>query len=105
MPCYLQIYAWPVLQTLFSEVFTREEWLKLFDNVFSNHPSFLTMVAVAYSVTNRCPLLKCTELDDFKVCVFLLQVIDKYLVQIILNASLQGSVVCVKIPNRDHLMK
>lgn len=24
---------------LYSEVLTREEWLKLFDNVFSNHPS------------------------------------------------------------------
>ncbi|CAJ0938311.1 unnamed protein product [Ranitomeya imitator] len=35
-----QVYAWPLLETLFSEVLTREEWLKLFDNVFSNHPSF-----------------------------------------------------------------
>ena len=62
-----QLYAWPLLQTLFSEVLTRDEWLKLFDNVFSNHPAYLLMVTVAYSICNRCPLLKCTEIDDFKV--------------------------------------
>ncbi|KAJ8353824.1 hypothetical protein SKAU_G00213910 [Synaphobranchus kaupii] len=38
-----QLYVWPLLETLFSEVLTREEWLKLFDNVFSNHPAFLLM--------------------------------------------------------------
>ncbi|KAK2500281.1 hypothetical protein MC885_018931 [Smutsia gigantea] len=44
-----QLYAWPLLETVFSEVLTREEWLKLFDNVFSNHPSFLLMTVVAYN--------------------------------------------------------
>ncbi|ETE64875.1 WD repeat-containing protein 67, partial [Ophiophagus hannah] len=38
-----QSYAWPLLETMFSEVLTREEWLKMFDNIFSNHPSYLLM--------------------------------------------------------------
>lgn len=62
-----QIYAWPLLETLFSEVLTKEEWMMLFDNVFSNHPSFLLMVVAAYAMCARGPLMQCVELDDFKV--------------------------------------
>ncbi|XP_028919506.1 TBC1 domain family member 31 isoform X1 [Ornithorhynchus anatinus] len=61
-----QLYAWPLLETVFSEVLTREEWLKVFDNVFSNHPSFLLMTVVAYNTCFRAPLLNCTQKDDFE---------------------------------------
>lgn len=61
-----QLYAWPLLETVFSEVLTREEWLKLFDNVFSNHPSFLLMAVVAYSICSRGPLLHCDLREDFE---------------------------------------
>ncbi|XP_025778288.1 TBC1 domain family member 31 isoform X7 [Puma concolor] len=62
-----QLYAWPLLETVFSEVLTREEWLKLFDNVFSNHPSFLLMTVVAYNTCSRAPLLSCSLRDDFEM--------------------------------------
>ncbi|CAI9555098.1 unnamed protein product [Staurois parvus] len=61
-----QVYAWPLLETLFSEVLTREEWLKLFDNVFSNHPSFLLMAVVAYVLCSRSPLLHCNQKEDIE---------------------------------------
>lgn len=61
-----QIYAWPLLETLFSEVLTKDEWLMLFDNVFSNHPAFLLMVVAAYAMCARGPLMQCVELDDFR---------------------------------------
>ncbi|XP_075405425.1 TBC1 domain family member 31 [Tenrec ecaudatus] len=61
-----QLYAWPLLETVFSEVLTREEWLRLFDNVFSNHPAFLLMAVVAYSVCSRAPLLHCSLRQDFE---------------------------------------
>uniref|UniRef100_A0A8C9RB14 TBC1 domain family member 31 n=1 Tax=Scleropages formosus TaxID=113540 RepID=A0A8C9RB14_SCLFO len=61
-----QVYAWPLLETLFSEALTRDEWLKLFDNVFSNHPSFLLMAVVAYVTCSRAPLLLCTQREDFE---------------------------------------
>nr|KAF6405775.1 TBC1 domain family member 31 [Rousettus aegyptiacus] len=61
-----QLYAWPLLETVFSEVLTREEWLKLFDNVFSNRPSFLLMTVVAYNICSRAPLLNCNFKDDFE---------------------------------------
>ncbi|CAN9514084.1 unnamed protein product [Ophioblennius macclurei] len=61
-----QLYVWPLLETLFSEVLTREEWLRLFDNVFSNHPSFLLVACVAYIICCREPLLQCSQKQDFE---------------------------------------
>ncbi|XP_062987183.1 TBC1 domain family member 31 [Elgaria multicarinata webbii] len=61
-----QVYAWPLLETMFSEVLTREEWLKMFDNVFSNHPSYFLMVVAAYVICSRAPLLHCNQKEDFE---------------------------------------
>ncbi|NXR22022.1 TBC31 protein, partial [Cinclus mexicanus] len=61
-----QVYAWPLLETLLSEVLTREEWLKVFDNIFSNHPSYFLMVVVAYIICSRAPLLHCNQAADFE---------------------------------------
>ncbi|XP_041045481.1 TBC1 domain family member 31 isoform X1 [Carcharodon carcharias] len=61
-----QLYAWPLMETLFSEVLTREEWLKLFDNVFSNHPSFLLVAVAAYLICSRTPLLQCNIKGDLE---------------------------------------
>lgn len=61
-----QLYVWPLLETLFSEVLTRDEWLRLFDSVFSNHPSFLLMACVAYIICCREPLLLCSQKQDFE---------------------------------------
>uniref|UniRef100_A0A3Q3KV10 TBC1 domain family member 31 n=1 Tax=Mastacembelus armatus TaxID=205130 RepID=A0A3Q3KV10_9TELE len=61
-----QLYVWPLLETLFSEVLTRDEWLRLFDNIFSNHPSFLIMASVAYITCCREPLLLCSQKHDFE---------------------------------------
>ncbi|KFZ45370.1 TBC1 domain family member 31, partial [Antrostomus carolinensis] len=61
-----QVYAWPLLETLFSEVLTREEWLKVFDNIFSNHPSYFLMIVVAYIICSRTPLLHCNQIADFE---------------------------------------
>ncbi|XP_071410000.1 TBC1 domain family member 31 isoform X3 [Pithys albifrons albifrons] len=61
-----QVYAWPLLETLLSEVLTREEWLKVFDNIFSNHPSYFLMIIVAYIICSRAPLLQCNQAVDFE---------------------------------------
>ncbi|XP_019383664.1 PREDICTED: TBC1 domain family member 31 [Gavialis gangeticus] len=61
-----QLYAWPLLETLFSEVLTREEWLKVFDNIFSNDPSYLLMMVAAYIICSRAPLLHCSQKEDFE---------------------------------------
>ena len=62
-----QVYAWPLLKTMFSEVLSRDEWLRVWDHIVSNHPSFLLLLAVAYLTTARQTLLKCTAKEDFEV--------------------------------------
>ena len=64
---HTQHYAWPLMETLFSEVLSREDWLKLWDNVFSNHPSFLLFLLISYLTTARHTLLHCTSTEDLKV--------------------------------------
>ncbi|XP_064562701.1 TBC1 domain family member 31 isoform X8 [Zonotrichia leucophrys gambelii] len=61
-----QVYAWPLLETLLSEVLTREEWLKAFDNIFSNHPSYFLMIVIAYVICSRASLLHCNQAADFE---------------------------------------
>ena len=55
--------------TLFSEVLSRDEWLRLWDNILSNHPGFLLLSVVAYITTARHTLLKCSQPEDFEVRV------------------------------------
>ncbi|KAK6624738.1 hypothetical protein RUM44_011598 [Polyplax serrata] len=43
----------PLFHTAFSEVLSKTEWLKLWDHILSNEPSFLFMAMVAYNVVCR----------------------------------------------------
>lgn len=61
-----QIYAWSLLQSGFSEVFSRNEWMKIWDHILINQPSWMLMAVVAYTLVNRGPLLECYELEEFK---------------------------------------
>ena len=61
-----QIYGWSLLETIFSEVFSKLEWQTLFDNIFSSHPGFLLYLVAAYSVCNRTALMQVKEVDDAK---------------------------------------
>lgn len=61
-----QTYAWPLLRTLFSEVFDRDQWLSAMDNLVASHPGYMLHLAVAYSVINRSALLACSTPKDFE---------------------------------------
>lgn len=63
---YLKIYGWSLLETIFSEVFSKDEWLVLFDNLFSKHPGFLLYLAAAYSICNRTALIQIKDIEDAK---------------------------------------
>ncbi|CAM9730208.1 unnamed protein product, partial [Ascophyllum nodosum] len=54
-------YGWPLLQSAFSEVLARDEWLRLMDRVFSSvdRPELLEAAAVAFVVASRVWLLAC----------------------------------------------
>lgn len=62
-----QTYAWPILQTVFSEVLTKDEALVFFDHVFYNRNSLFLLCAVAaYVIICKEPILRITEFDDFE---------------------------------------
>ncbi|CAG5135897.1 unnamed protein product [Candidula unifasciata] len=61
-----QIYAWPLLETAFSEVLTQDEWLIMWDNILSNQPAFLLIIVVAYNICAHGSLIKCTQVEDFQ---------------------------------------
>lgn len=61
-----QVYAWIMMQTLFSEIFAKDDWLKLWDHLVSNQPSFLYFIIVAYLIRFRSPLLETHRESDFE---------------------------------------
>ncbi len=62
----MKIFAWSLLETIFSEVFNKDEWQILFDNVFSNPPGYFIYLAATYTLCHRSALLRITEIDDAK---------------------------------------
>ena len=74
-----QDYAWPLMQTMFSEVFPKDDWQLLFDHIFFNHPGFFLYCVAAYvvigmkgfirlenyAVSARGPLLSLSTKKDF----------------------------------------
>lgn len=61
-----QVYAWPLMYTLFSEVLPKDDWLGLFDNVIFNHPGFFLYCVAGYVISARGPLLSMSSLEDFQ---------------------------------------
>ncbi len=55
------------METLFSEVLSRDGWLRLWDNALSNHPGFLLLLVTSYLVSARGALLQCARIEDFQV--------------------------------------
>ncbi|CAH8589604.1 unnamed protein product [Schistosoma turkestanicum] len=61
-----EIYAWPLLQTGLSEIFTEDEWLHLWDSLICHSPSLLLAVVASYSICARGPLLMVQNSDTFE---------------------------------------
>lgn len=54
------------MQTLFSEIFAKDDWLKLWDHLITNQPSFMYYMVVAYLIRFRSPLLATHREADFE---------------------------------------
>lgn len=63
-----QVYAWPLLRSLLSEVFTEDEWLRVWDHVvlYREQPAFLPAVVAAYAIVSQNSLLQCEREEDFQ---------------------------------------
>lgn len=58
-------YAWPLLETAFSEALTGEDWCVLWDHILSNEPAFILMAAAAYNIINRQQILATATEEQF----------------------------------------
>ena len=58
-----QAYAWDVLRSVFTEVLTKAEWLRLWDHLFTNahDPALLLCAVAAYSIYNRNALVAAVD--------------------------------------------
>ncbi|KAI8915528.1 hypothetical protein BC831DRAFT_432109 [Entophlyctis helioformis] len=61
-----QIYAWSMMQSFFSDLFSRSDWLKLWDHLLSQPPSFMYHFILAYILSFRASLLDTRGVADFK---------------------------------------
>ena len=60
----VQIHAWTLLQSLFSEVLSRYEWLKLWDHILSNPPQFFECFVVSFFSYFRATILTAPSKED-----------------------------------------
>ncbi|XP_048523369.1 TBC1 domain family member 31 [Dendroctonus ponderosae] len=58
-------YSWSLLETAFSEVLTKPEWLIFWDHVFINEPGFLLCAVVAFISMNRKQFFLLKTEDEF----------------------------------------
>ncbi|EDQ88096.1 uncharacterized protein MONBRDRAFT_32998 [Monosiga brevicollis MX1] len=58
------LYAWPLLYTVLSEVFYEKDWLVVWDNILSNHPAYLFAVVVSFLMELRVKLMQCRSCDE-----------------------------------------
>ena len=54
-----KIYAIPLMESAFSEVFDEQQWLQLWDHIVSNDAYFLIFVIVAYNSILRITIMRC----------------------------------------------
>ena len=61
-----QIYAWPLLTSLFTDSFSKDNWVKIFDHLFlrSEEPELLFYFLVAYLISSKASLLQIGCIED-----------------------------------------
>lgn len=61
-----KIYAMPLMETAFSEVFEEQQWLQLWDHVVSNDPYFMIFIIVAYNSMLRLTIMRYESADGIQ---------------------------------------
>lgn len=59
------VYGWTMMQSLFSELFSKPDWMVVWDHLVSNPPSFMYSFTTAYIIHFRVALLSINDPKDF----------------------------------------
>ncbi|KAI9136457.1 hypothetical protein BKA69DRAFT_1170674 [Paraphysoderma sedebokerense] len=62
-----QIYAWIPFKSLFSDMLSKSDWLRVWDHCISNDPEFMYYFLIAFLMHFRVPLMNLVRIDDFKL--------------------------------------
>ncbi|GAB6033743.1 TBC1 domain member 31 [Chamberlinius hualienensis] len=63
----MRVYAWPLLESSFSDIFTADEWSRVWDHIFtSQNIDLLYAVVAAYSIVSQNSLLRCQSISEFQ---------------------------------------
>lgn len=61
-----KLYALPMMETAFSEVFDEQQWLQLWDHIVSNEPHFIIFIIVAYSLSMRLTVMRYEKVESIE---------------------------------------
>lgn len=61
-----KMYAFPLIETAFSEVFSDEQWCQLWDHIVSNDPCFMVFVIVAYNISLRFTIMRYENIEGIE---------------------------------------
>lgn len=61
-----RIYAWPLMESAFSEVFDERQWYQLFDHIISNEAHFIVFVIVAYNICLRTIIMRSEDKNEIE---------------------------------------
>lgn len=61
-----KIYAWPLMETAFAEVFDERQWFEVWDHIVSNEPYFMLFTIVAYSLTLKSIIMRAENVDEME---------------------------------------
>lgn len=61
-----KIYAWPLMETAFAEVFDERQWFEIWDHIVSNEPYFMVFIIVAYNLALRSIILRANDVDEIE---------------------------------------
>eukprot|EP00743_Colponemidia_sp_Colp-15_P009153 GILK01009987.1.p1 GENE.GILK01009987.1~~GILK01009987.1.p1 ORF type:complete len:1224 (+),score=348.36 GILK01009987.1:392-3673(+) len=66
-----QTYAWTMLQTMFTEVLTKQEWLSLMDHLVTSsaEPFQLLFAVIGYLRYFRSAILQCSKVEEIELFV------------------------------------
>ncbi|KAJ3385682.1 TBC1 domain member 31 [Entophlyctis sp. JEL0112] len=61
-----QVYGWAMMQSLFTEITSKSDWLKSWDHFVTNPPAFMYYFMCAYLMASRTALLAAQRTEDYQ---------------------------------------
>lgn len=60
------MYAWPILKTMFTEILSKDDWLKLIDHLFTyrEDPEIVLYFCVSILIQSRSQILNVNTIEE-----------------------------------------